>query len=80
MGVLPLELPAGETVGSLGLTGHEVFAIEGLVGQEHPPPEVEVHADAKSFRARVRIDTPREADYYRHGGILHYVLRQLAAR
>ncbi|QGG94285.1 aconitate hydratase [Actinomarinicola tropica] len=80
MGVLPLELPAGETVESLGLTGHEQFDIVGLDGQEVPPSEVEVRAGDVTFTAKVRIDTPREADYYRHGGILRYVLRDLARR
>jgi aconitate hydratase len=79
MGVLPLELPAGQTVESLGLSGHEVFTIRGLAGRDAPPREVTVTADGVELMARVRIDTPREADYFRHGGILRYVLRQLAA-
>ena len=81
MGVLPLQFRDGETVESLGLTGHEVFAIEGIEGASGPlPDEVRVTADGTEFRAVVRIDTPREADYYRHGGILQYVLRQLRDR
>ncbi len=75
MGVLPLQFQDGESAGSLGLTGHEVFAIAGLADL---PATVTVRADDKEFTARVRIDTPKEADYYRHGGILQYVLRQLA--
>ena len=89
MGVLPLQFPDGENAESLGLTGEEVFAIEGLAdamnGGGEPPREVQVTAQPASgepirFAARVRIDTPREADYYRHGGILQYVLRALLAR
>ncbi|MET0727775.1 MAG: aconitate hydratase [Acidimicrobiales bacterium] len=82
MGVLPLQLPAGATVESLGLTGHEAIDIVGLAGQgvdAMVPRELEVRAGDVTFRARVRIDTPKEDDYYRHGGILRYVLRQLAA-
>ena len=78
MGVLPLEFRPGDSVEALGLTGREVFSVLGIAGRETIPPEVTVRADAVEFRARVRIDTPREADYYRHHGILHYVLRQLA--
>jgi aconitate hydratase len=79
MGVLPLELPAGETVQSLGLTGHETFDIDGLegAGSGDFPGEVTVRADGKDLRCRVRIDTPNEVEYFRHGGILQYVLRQL---
>jgi aconitate hydratase len=82
MGVLPLQLVDGATVSSLGLTGEEVFAITGLeaAGDEGPLPErLTVEADDKRFEVAVRIDTPKEAAYYRNGGILHYVLRQLAA-
>jgi aconitate hydratase len=79
MGILPLELPAGETVSSLGLTGHETFDITGLegAGADGFPREVTVRADDKELTCRVRIDTPNEVEYYRHGGILQYVLRQL---
>ena len=77
MGVLPLQFVAGESAAMLGLSGHESISISGLTGAELPA-EVTVHADELSFRAKVRIDTPKEADYYRHGGILPYVLRQLA--
>jgi aconitate hydratase len=79
MGILPLELPAGETVESLGLTGHETFEITGLegAGADGFPREVTVRADDQELTCRVRIDTPNEVEYYRHGGILQYVLRQL---
>ena len=84
MGVLPLQYRQGECAESLGLTGEETFEITGLAGNEAPPHEVSVRArDAdgkvKVFGALVRIDTPVEADYYRHGGILPYMLRQLLA-
>jgi aconitate hydratase len=79
MGVLPLEFLDGDSVDALGLTGHEEVSVLGLAGQARPPGEVTVRAGSVQFRARVRIDTPREADYYRHGGILHYVLRSLAS-
>jgi aconitate hydratase len=75
MGILPLQFADGDSVESLGLTGHEVFSIGGLADL---PSTVRVQADDKTFEARVRIDTPKEAEYYRHGGILQYVLRQLA--
>jgi aconitate hydratase len=77
MGVLPLQFMPGESRESLGLTGHEQFAIEGL--ENGKASEVTVRADAKEFRARVRLDTPREREYLRHGGILPYVLRRLLA-
>jgi len=77
MGVLPLQFMPGESVSSLALSGREVFAIAGLAGAEELPREVTVEADGRRFRATVRIDTPKEQRYYRHGGILKYVLRQL---
>jgi aconitate hydratase len=81
MGVLPLEFQAGESARSLGLTGREVFSIEGLTAALEAD-DVEVRAEhegrSRSFRARVRLDTESEVDYYVHGGILQYVLRQLA--
>jgi aconitate hydratase len=82
MGVLPLQYPAGETAESLGLTGHEVFDVTGIeeINSGPVPREVTVRADGKEFRAVVRIDTPGEAEYYRHGGIMQYVLRSLLAR
>jgi aconitate hydratase len=82
MGVLPLQFQDGDSATSLGLTGSESFDIVGLA--EGAPTEVTVIASAedgskKEFQARVRIDTPKEWDYYNNGGILHYVLRQLAS-
>jgi aconitate hydratase len=81
MGVLPLQFQDGDTVESLGLTGREVYDITGVAMNAH---EVEVRAtgdDGKSvrFKANVCIDTPKEWEYYKHGGILQYVIRQLAA-
>jgi len=76
MGILPLQFMAGDSAESLGLTGHEVFSISGV---EDGARQVTITADGKTFKAQVRIDTPKEWDYFRHGGILHYVLRQLAA-
>ena len=81
MGVLPLEFMPGENRESLGLTGHEVFSIEGIATLA-PRKEATVHAKApdgkaKTFKARIRVDTPEEVSYYRHGGILQYVLRQM---
>jgi aconitate hydratase len=77
MGVLPLQFPEGETADSLGLTGEEEFSITGLRGGE--AREVAVKAGDVEFTARVRIDTPKEVDYYKHGGILPFVLRELLA-
>ncbi|CAN5916529.1 aconitate hydratase AcnA [soil metagenome] len=77
MGILPLQFLAGQSVDSLGLTGEETFDIVGLAGADTIPDVVTVIADDTEFRATVRIDTPREADYYHHGGILQYVLRRL---
>jgi aconitate hydratase len=82
MGVLPLQFKAGDSAASLGLDGTESFDISGL--SNATPGEVSVTATAadgglKSFTAQVRIDTPKEWEYYNNGGILHYVLRQLAA-
>ena len=83
MGVLPLQFPAGESAGTLRLTGEEVYSVTGLDDQEEGlPREVTVHVDCgepggREFTATVRIDTPAEAAYYRHGGILQYVLRQM---
>jgi aconitate hydratase len=77
MGVLPLQFMDGEGREALGLTGRESFSIEGLDGGE--AREVVVRAEGTEFRARVRLDTPREREYYRHGGILRYVLRRLLA-
>jgi 3-isopropylmalate dehydratase small subunit len=82
MGVVPLQYYEGDTAASLGLTGKEIFDIEGL--GLHRVKEVNVTATAPdgkktTFQAVVRIDTPKEQDYFVHGGILQYVLRQLAA-
>jgi aconitate hydratase len=77
MGVLPLQFPEGENAESLGLTGKEEFSITGLEGGE--AKEVTVKAGDTEFQARVRIDTPKEVDYFKHGGILPFVLRQLMA-
>jgi aconitate hydratase len=77
MGVLPLQFKDGESVASLGLTGHEKFTITGIAGGADIPRELTVAADGRSFAVTVRIDTPKEQTYYRHGGILQYVLRQL---
>ena len=81
MGVLPLQFAPGESAESLGLTGQETYSVEGIeeLNAGHIPNEVMVTADAKRFRAIVRIDTPGEAEYYRHGGIMQYVLRSLRA-
>jgi aconitate hydratase len=75
MGVLPLQYRPGERAASLGLTGHEEYAVSGIENGE--ANEVAVRADSLEFRAIVRLDTPREREYLRHGGILPYVLRRL---
>jgi len=77
MGIAPLQFMPGENAESLGLTGREEFSITGLEGGE--ADEVTVRADDKEFRARLRLDTPREREYFQHGGILQYVLRRLLA-
>ncbi len=82
MGVLPLNFMPGENADSLGLSGKEIYSIEGLGDGSSQTVTVTARSESgeeKQFRARVRIDTPKEAEYFRHGGILHYVLRQLAA-
>nr|WP_229232991.1 aconitate hydratase [Corynebacterium cyclohexanicum] len=86
MGVLPLQFPADQSASTLGLTGTEVYSVEGVTALNDgtTPATVKVTATAedgstKSFDAVVRIDTPGEADYYRNGGILQYVLRQISA-
>ncbi len=81
MGVLPLNFMEGENADSLGLTGRERFDITGLNNGESKVVTVTAHREEGEpivFQARVRLDTPKEVEYYRHGGILHYVLRQLA--
>jgi aconitate hydratase len=85
MGVLPLQYMHGQNAQSLGLTGRETFEIAGLNRGAAKSVRVIAKADdgtrtlTTEFEARLRIDTPKELDYYQHGGILHYVLRQLAA-
>jgi aconitate hydratase len=75
MGVLPLQFMDGDSPESLGLTGRETFSVTGVDNAE--AHEVTVRADDIEFPARVRLDTPREREYLRHGGILQYVLRRL---
>ena len=82
MGIVPLQYPDGESAESLGLTGREEFAVEGLENGEANEVQVTAKPDDGEpivFTARVRLDTPRERDYLRHGGILLYALRKLAA-
>ena len=81
MGVLPLQFNEGDTASSLGLDGTETYSITGIAALNSGgvPKELVVTAGTKSFSAKVRIDTPGEADYYRHGGIMQYVLRSLLA-
>ena len=81
MGVLPLEFEAGESREALGLSGEETFSISGITDGLAPGKVLSVQTDTgKSFTAKARIDTPQELEYYLHGGILQYVLRQLAAQ
>ena len=87
MGVLPLQFPQGESADSLGLDGTETFSISGVteLNDGRTPKAVKVTAAKEDgstveFDADVRIDTPGEADYYRNGGILQYVLRQMASK
>jgi aconitate hydratase len=89
MGILPLQFEPGESAESLGLTGEETYDIAGFVERLNTKFEfgssIEVGATAadgakRTFHARIRIDTPQEIEYYKHGGILQYVLRQLAAK
>jgi aconitate hydratase len=77
MGILPLQFLDGATPATLGLTGREEFSISGV--ENGQAREATVHADGKEFAARVRLDTPREREYFRHGGILPFVLRRLLA-
>jgi len=82
MGVLPLQFMPGDSAEHLGLTGYETFSIAGLgdaSAKEVTVTATSADGDTKQFQARVRIDTPNEVEYYQHGGILHYVLRKLAA-
>jgi aconitate hydratase len=75
MGVLPLEFPDGESASSLGLTGEATLSITGIDGGA--ARTVQVRAGDVEFAAKVRIDTPTEVEYFRHGGILPYVVRGL---
>jgi aconitate hydratase len=77
MGVLPLQFRPGDSVASLGLTGLETFSVAGLAGTSEISRQVPVRADDKEFAVTVRIDTPKEQRYFRHGGILQFVLREL---
>jgi len=81
MGVLPLEFKPGENRESLGLTGHEIYSVEGVASLS-PKKSITVHVKSEdgkvqAFTAIARVDTPEEVSYYRHGGILQYVLRQM---
>ena len=82
MGVLPLEFEPGQDAASLGLTGRETYEIAGIAQELLPHKKLSVKArhenGEKTFTVKCRIDTPNELDYYRHGGILQFVLRQLA--
>jgi aconitate hydratase len=85
MGVLPLQFSDGTTAQSLGLDGSEMFSIIGLSDAVQPGQEVKLEIETKdgkknSVRVKLRIDTPIEVDYYRHGGILPFVLRQLLSK
>jgi len=84
MGVLPLQFAPGQSRDSLGLTGFETYAVSGVAAGISGDKRVRVAATAadgstKTFEAIIRIDTPQEIEYYRSGGILPYVLRQVAA-
>jgi aconitate hydratase len=80
MGVLPLEFEAGGGREALGLTGEETFAVSGISDGLEPGKALLVQTDTgKSFMVKARLDTPQEVEYFLHGGILPYVLRQLAA-
>jgi len=80
MGVLPLEFLDGENAASLSLTGRESFSVEGVAeALSGAARRARVRADEKTFEVIVRVDTPQEVEYYRNGGILPYVLRQIAA-
>ncbi|MFN2555349.1 MAG: aconitate hydratase [Nitriliruptorales bacterium] len=76
MGVLPLQFQPGDSVEALGLTGHETYDVRGIADVE-PGATLSVHADGRSFEVLARVETPMEAAYLKHGGILRYVLRQL---
>jgi len=79
MGVLPLEFLPGQTAQTLALTGHETYAVHGLSGLAtgEVPQTLDVTADGITFQVRPRLDTTRELDFYRHGGSMRFVLRQM---
>jgi aconitate hydratase len=77
MGVLPLEFVDGQSRESLGLTGEEIFSIHGIAAGLGPRKRLQVRAGDKQFEVLARVDTPQEIEYYQHGGILQYVLRQM---
>jgi aconitate hydratase len=82
MGILPLQFEEGDTPARLGLAGTEIYSIEGIADRLATGSKVTVTAEATggkrvTFEAKVRLDTPREVEYFRHGGILRYVLRNL---
>jgi aconitate hydratase len=77
MGVLPLQFKDGDSVESLGLSGEEEFTIAGLAEGDEVPRELTVKAGEVEFTVTARIDTPKEQRYFRHGGILQFVLRDL---
>ena len=84
MGVIPLEFAPGQTRKTAGLTGYETITVDGMTASMAPRATLTVRAvapdgSARTFEVRSRIDTPEEMNYYRHGGILQYVLRQLAS-
>jgi len=79
MGVLPVEFMAGEDATSLGLDGTELFEVDGIAGGVAPKKPITIRAGAKTFQGIARVDTPQEAEYLLHGGILKYVLRNRAA-
>ncbi|MGE3631100.1 MAG: aconitate hydratase, partial [Sandaracinaceae bacterium] len=79
MGILPLEFTGGQTHQSLGLTGEETISIAGISAGLKPGVKLTVRAGEKSFEVKARLDTPQEVEYYLHGGILQYVLRQMAS-
>jgi aconitate hydratase len=89
MGILPLQFLTGDSAASLGLTGEETFAINGIAegiatgfadGRVATVTATAADGTSKTFKATVRIDTPNEIQYYQHGGILQFVLRQLLTR
>ena len=80
MGVLPAEFEPGQDAATLGLTGDEVFEIDGIAGGLAPRKRLTVRADGKTFTVIARVDTPQEVEYLAHGGILQYVLRNRAAQ